>query len=117
MHELSYAYSILNSILESIKDYKDAKVKEIHLEIGRLIFINPDQLRFAFEVIAEGTACEGAELKIEFIDPKCKCLKCGYEGKPEIFDEIEIYCPKCKSLSLKFEGGKEFLIKNVILIR
>ncbi|WP_457612186.1 hydrogenase maturation nickel metallochaperone HypA [Methanocaldococcus sp.] len=115
MHELSYASAMLNAILESVKEYKDVKVKEINLEVGRLTFINPEQLKFAFEIIAKDTICEGAKINISYIEPKCKCLKCGYEGEPLVIDEIEIYCPKCKSISLKLDGGREFNIKNVIL--
>ncbi|XRO75967.1 hydrogenase maturation nickel metallochaperone HypA [Methanocaldococcus sp. 28A] len=117
MHELSYATAMLEAILNSVKKVEDKgkkikKVSEINLEIGELTFINIEQLKFAFEVIAEGTICENAKINVKFIKPKCKCLDCGYEGEAIIEDEFEIYCPNCKSIRLKLFGGKEFNIKN-----
>lgn len=117
MHELSYATSILNTILEHVNnmDKKITKVSKISLEIGELTFINFEQLKFAFEVIAESTICEGAELEVEYIKPHIVCKDCGYEGNLEATDEFEVVCPECGSLSLKIEGGKEFNIKNAIV--
>ncbi|WP_292459549.1 hydrogenase maturation nickel metallochaperone HypA [Methanothermococcus sp.] len=119
MHELSYATSILNTILDTInsQDLKGKNIKKIskiNLEIGELIFINFEQLKFAFEVISESTVCEGAELVAEFIKPHIVCKNCGYEGELEPKDEFDVSCPKCGSLSLKIKGGKEFNIKNII---
>jgi hydrogenase nickel incorporation protein HypA/HybF len=117
MHELSYATSILNTILEHVNsmDKKITKVSKINLEIGELTFINFEQLKFAFEVVAESTICEGAELEAEFIKPHVICKDCGYEGSLEANDEFEVVCPKCGSLSLKTKGGKEFNIKNAVV--
>lgn len=115
---MSFASAMLNSILESIKreeenkNIKIKKVKKIYLEIGELTFINLEQLKFAFEVIAENTICKNAEIIAKYIKPKCKCLKCGYEGEP-VVEDILVYCPKCKSISLKLTGGKDFNISKV----
>ncbi|ACX73458.1 hydrogenase nickel insertion protein HypA [Methanocaldococcus vulcanius M7] len=117
MHELSYATAMLEAILNSVKKEEEKgkkikKVSEINLEIGELTFINVEQLKFAFEVIAEGTVCEGAKINVKLIKPMCKCLDCGYEGEAETLDEFDVHCPKCKGLRLKLSGGKEFNIKN-----
>ncbi|ENN96341.1 hydrogenase nickel insertion protein HypA [Methanocaldococcus villosus KIN24-T80] len=120
MHELSLANSILDAILSAIeseekKGRKVKKVKEIYLEIGELVFVNVEQLKFAFEVISEGTACEGAKVNIEILKSKCRCVNCGYEGEPKIVDDFIISCPKCGGFRLEIIGGKELNIKNVII--
>jgi len=120
MHELSYATSILNAILEAVNQQEDAgkkvlKVTEINLEVGSLTLISLDQLKFAFEVIAETTPCKDAQIKAEMILPKIACLNCGYEGILEVKDELEVFCPKCESMDLKIKGGKEFNIKNAVI--
>jgi len=120
MHELSYATSILNTILDSInnQDLEGKKVKrvsKINLEIGELTFINFEQLKFAFEVIAESTICEGAEMVVEFVKAHIVCNNCGYEGDLEAEDEFDVSCPRCGSLSLRIKGGKEFNIKNAVV--
>ncbi|WP_048057952.1 hydrogenase maturation nickel metallochaperone HypA [Methanothermococcus okinawensis] len=120
MHELSYATSILNTILYSVdnqelKDKNIKKVSKINLEIGELTFINFEQLKFAFEVISEDTICKGAEMEVEYIKPHIVCKNCGYEGELEAKDEFDVTCPKCGSYSLKIKGGKEFNIKNIVV--
>ncbi|EHP85191.1 hydrogenase maturation nickel metallochaperone HypA [Methanotorris formicicus] len=120
MHELSYATSILDTILNTVKEQekdgkKVKKVSEINLEVGKLTFINIEQLKFAFEVIAEGTICENAKINVKFIKPLAVCRDCGYVGDIKAEDEFEIYCPKCNSMNLKFKGGKEFNIKNIVV--
>ncbi len=118
MHELSYATSILNTILNYVSsmDKKVVKVSEINLEIGELTFINYEQLKFAFEVISQSTICEGAKLNAVYLKPHIMCKNCGYEGNISATDEFDIYCPKCESRSLKIVGGKEFNIKNATVI-
>ena len=116
MHELSYATSMLNTILETVKnhDFKNVKrVSKINLEIGELTFINVEQLKFAFEVISKSTICEGAEIEVKFIKPYVICGNCGYKGELDVIDDLLISCPKCGSPSLKIEGGREFNIKNI----
>ncbi|MBP2143199.1 hydrogenase nickel incorporation protein HypA/HybF [Methanococcus voltae] len=120
MHELSYATSILNSLLEAVENQKELgrkplKVSEINLEVGELTLIQMEQLKFAFEVIAEDTICNGMKFNIEYIKPQVQCKDCGYEGDVVPKDEIGVYCPKCNSMHLKIKGGKEFNIKNAIL--
>ncbi|UXM85114.1 hydrogenase maturation nickel metallochaperone HypA [Methanococcus aeolicus] len=119
MHELSYATSIVNAIMEHITNMEQAnkvkKVSKINLEIGELTFINFEQLKFAFEVASEGTLCKDAELEAEFLKPHIACNNCGYRGELTANDEFEVKCPECGSLSLKISGGKEFNIKNAIL--
>ena len=121
MHELSYATSMLNTILDTVNNYDDFKdenikrVSKINLEIGELTFINIEQLKFAFEVVSQSTLCEGAEIEVEYIKPKVLCNNCGYEGDINAKDEFDIDCPRCQSLSLKIKGGKEFNIKNITL--
>ncbi|HIQ39102.1 MAG TPA: hydrogenase maturation nickel metallochaperone HypA [Methanothermococcus okinawensis] len=116
MHELSYATSMLNTILDTVKNYNFKNVKrvsKINLEIGELTFINVEQLKFAFEVISKSTICEGAEIEVKFIKPYIICNHCGYRGELDVVDDFIVSCPKCCSLSLKIEGGREFNIKNI----
>jgi len=120
MHELSYATSMLDTILNAVKEQerdgkKIKKVSEINLEVGELTFINVEQLKFAFEVIAEGTICENAKINVQFVKPLAVCRDCGYEGGIKAEDEFDIHCPNCNSMNLKFKGGKEFNIKNVVV--
>ncbi len=106
MHELSYAQALLDEVLR-LADENDAKrIVKIHLQIGELLLINPEQLKFCFSAISKGTIAEDAELVIEFIKPKIVCTECGRE-----FDEVIGICD-CGGI-VSIEGGKDFLLKKI----
>ncbi|RLG96510.1 hydrogenase maturation nickel metallochaperone HypA [Candidatus Bathyarchaeota archaeon] len=121
MHEFSTMYSIVQTVLEAAKERGADKVLEINLEIGRLTFLNPEQLEFAFKVISEGTIAEGAKLKIRSVEPKVRCLKCGYIGSgiyegPEYHTlglPLPVKCERCGSMKVEFLEGRECKIKNI----
>ncbi|ABO35671.1 hydrogenase nickel insertion protein HypA [Methanococcus maripaludis C5] len=120
MHELSYATSVLNAILDAVKQQEELgrkviKVNDINLEIGDLTLLSVDQLQFVFEVISEDTVCKGAELKAEIVKPKIFCMDCEFEGNLDTKDELEVACPKCESRNVKLKGGKEFNIVNATI--
>ena len=120
MHELSYATSVLNAILDAVKQQetlgrKVIKVTDINLEIGDLTLLSVDQLQFVFEVISEDTVCTGAELKAEMVKPKIFCMDCEFEGNLDTKDELEVRRPKCESVNVKLKGGKEFNIVNATI--
>ncbi len=61
MHELSITQSVVDAVLEKLPDQPIAVVS---LEIGTLSGIEPDALRFCFELVTAGTTLQGAELQI-----------------------------------------------------
>ncbi len=106
MHELSYAQALLDEILRLAEENNAKRVTKIHLVIGELLLINPEQLKFCFSAISRGTVAEGAEIEIEFIKPKIVCTKCGRR-----FDEVIGICD-CGGI-VSIDGGKDFLLKKV----
>jgi len=61
MHELALASEVV-SICAARAD--GARVIRVRLEVGRLVAVLPDSLRFCFDACARGTAAEGAVLDI-----------------------------------------------------
>ena len=121
MHEFSTMYSIVQAVLEAAEERGADKVLEINLEVGRLTFLNPEQLKFAFKVISEGTIAEGAKLNIRSVEPKVRCLNCGhvssgvYDG-PECHTlglPLPVKCGRCGSMEVEFLEGRECKIKNI----
>ena len=49
----------------------------VRVEIGQLAAVLPDALRFCFEICAQGTAVEGAELEILETPGRAVCEGCG----------------------------------------
>lgn len=61
MHELSITRNVVAIVSERAVGQR---VTRVRLEIGRLSAVVPDSIRFCFEICAQGTPLEGAELEI-----------------------------------------------------
>ena len=124
MHEFSTMYSIVQAVLEAAEERGADKILEINLDIGDLTFLNHEQLQFAFSIISKDTKAEGAKLNIRSIEPKIKCLKCGYVGRgiyegPEYHlygFPLPVKCGRCGSTEIEFLEGRECKIKNISVL-
>lgn len=122
MHEGSITTQIVESVLQEARKRDAKKVTEVVLVIGSLTFLNPDQVRFWYEVLTKDTILEGSELKIEDSKGIVKCTKCGYEGDFKYVDDPAFHiptptlnCPKCSDI-VEIVGGKDCLIKNIKML-
>jgi len=113
---------IMESILKEARKHEAKRVAEVHLVIGKLTFLNPEQMRFWYEALAKDTILEGSKLYIEEKDGVVKCASCGYEGGLKYEDDPmyhvptpTLHCPKCRGI-VEIVGGKECLIKSVKLV-
>jgi hydrogenase nickel incorporation protein HypA/HybF len=61
MHELSITRNVVAIVSEKAVGQR---VTRVRLEIGRLSAVVPDSIRFCFDICAQGTPLEGAELEI-----------------------------------------------------
>ncbi len=82
MHEYSIACEIFEQVIATAKAHRASEVKSLTLVMGRLTHTNPEQLKFCFEVLAEGSIAEGAEFIVEMLSPSVEC-ECGYQGRAE----------------------------------
>lgn len=110
MHEMSICESILMSMEEQAKAQNFSVVQSIRLEIGPLAGVEPEALRFSFDVVTRGTLAEGC--KLEVIEPagSAWCMQCA-KNVPVVakFDA----CPDCGSYQLQITGGEELRIKDM----
>jgi hydrogenase nickel incorporation protein HypA/HybF len=86
MHETMVAQSLLTAILTETAKY-NAKPVSAKISCGVLSAVNDELLQFAFDVIAEGTDCEGMQLQIEHKQMQGQCKNCNRN-----FD-VELCCP------------------------
>lgn len=109
MHELSITQSMIELVQETAAQHGATKVAKIRVKVGALTCIQPDALKFCFEVLREGTIAEGAELEIEKVPVKLKCSLCDTvsEGK------IGMPCPACGHGKLEVIAGKEFYVESI----
>ena len=81
-----------------------SRVTRIHLRIGRFSGVQPEALRFAWEVMREGTISAGAELEIEEVPIQLRCRNC--EGEYTA-DPDDLSCPLCESFEYDMLTGRE----------
>ena len=100
MHEYSIAYNMYQTARRSADEYHATAVKVVHVEVGSLSMVNPEQVSFLFEVIAKEDnhpALVDAKAVCEVVGPETSCV-CGYTG-------TEIYiCPGCGALPEVVKG-------------
>lgn len=110
MHELGIMSGVMESVQLAAQDAGADRVLKISLSVGEMTEAIEDALRFAFEALAEGTLCEGAELEITMITPKSICLECGLEYE---HDRFHMLCPECGSAFSELLQGKELRIDSI----
>ncbi len=124
MHEFSIAQAIVNAVLDRAKAEKASRVLYIDLEIGRLSFLNPEQVAFWVKTSFEGTLAGGAEVNIQVVEPRILCRACGYTGTLKMEDDPLYHillpsfsCPECRSSEIEIEKGRECSIKRMEILR
>lgn len=104
MHELSIAESV---VAVAVRHAAGRRVTRVELKVGRLRQVVPDALRFAFELVAEGTEVAGAELAIEEVPARGICRACATETTMTAFP---LQCRGCGSLDVEIVSGEELLV-------
>ena len=104
MHELSIAEAIV-AIAE--EHAAERHVVKVEVRIGYLRQVVPSALTFAFELVAQGTPVEGAELEIEHVPACVACRACAAES---LVTEFPFACAACGGLDLEVESGDELLV-------
>lgn len=110
MHEMSLCEGILQVLEDNAKTQGFEAVKRVRLEIGRFAGVEPDALRFGFDVVMRGSIAEGAELEIIDLPGRAYCFDCG--ESVEVNDRLDP-CPNCGSSRLNPTGGDEMRIKDL----
>jgi hydrogenase nickel incorporation protein HypA/HybF len=104
MHELSLAESVVRIACTHAAGRPIARVE---LKVGHLRQVVPSALEVAFELVAQGTDAEGAELAIEEVPAAGRCRACGAESELPGFP---LRCGACGGLDLELLRGEELLV-------
>ncbi|MGH3087175.1 MAG: hydrogenase maturation nickel metallochaperone HypA [Rubrobacteraceae bacterium] len=109
MHELAIAESIVGI---SGRQANGRRVTKVHVRIGHLRQVVPSALSFSFELVAEGTPVEGAELDLEEIPATGRCRGCEAESRLESFP---LLCRTCGGSDLELLAGEELMVEYLEL--
>lgn len=104
MHEMGIANSILDAVRKEGARYPGSQPRKVGVRIGELAAVDPDALRFCFEVLIKETELEGLTLDLEICPRLHQCLNCSAEFPVR---DYEFECPHCGSLKSKCVSGDE----------
>ncbi len=82
----------------------------IVLQIGGFSGVEPEALRFAFEILKRDTVAAGAELEIERMPIVLFCRDCETDYMGEMDD---LRCPVCEKADNELKHGREMIIKTI----
>ncbi|MCL4812757.1 MAG: hydrogenase maturation nickel metallochaperone HypA [Vicinamibacteraceae bacterium] len=77
MHEYSIATSLMGHIERQARAHGATRVARVYVRIGELSGVEPDLLQTAYEILREGTLCDGAPLDIARVSVAWQCAGCG----------------------------------------
>ena len=107
---MSVMGEIFSIIRANIKQYKLSKITKVIVRVGEMTCINDDALRFAFQVFAQDTIAEKAELVINIVEARTKCKNCGYVFKATYTEKS---CPLCSTYSDNIINGYELFLDEI----
>lgn len=107
MHELAIAGHVIDI---ATRHADGRKVTKVYLKVGHLRQIVPSALSFSFDLVAQGTPIEGADLALEEIPATGQCRNCGAETRLETFP---LRCKACGGLHLEITQGEELYVESL----
>jgi len=110
MHEMALAESVIQIVEETARKSAAAAVRAVWLEIGRLSHVEPEALRFAFDVVKRNGPAHGARLEIVATEGAAWCMKCS---RTVTLGRLGDACPHCGSYQLQVTAGDEMRVKEI----
>jgi hydrogenase nickel incorporation protein HypA/HybF len=110
MHELSLCESILQVLEQQATVQQYTKVRIVWLEIGVLSGVEPEAMRFSFDVVTIGSLADQAKLEIIEVPGQAWCMACACNV---VVEQLYDFCPKCGSHQLQVNNGDQMRIKEI----
>lgn len=104
MHEVALCEHLLGLLEDAAQRHTFQRVKRIRLAIGQFACVDPDALRFAFDVVRRNTLAEQAEVEI---DQPLGLVWCGDCACEVAVPTRLAPCPVCGGLALSPRGGDD----------
>lgn len=110
MHEYPITQQIVKIVEDVARKEHASRVSKISLVVGELSGFVGDSIHMYFDIIAEGTLAQGAELSITYIKFKMLCESCKEHYERAMYS---FACPRCGADGVPTDIGKEFYIKDI----
>ena len=110
MHEMALAQSMLDIVEQTARANGAARVTLVCIEIGALSHVEPDALRFCFDVVTRASVADGARLEIRTTPGEAWCMPCGMSVPLPRLGEA---CPHCGSYQLTVSSGDAMRVREI----
>lgn len=104
MHELGIASSIFEAVQSEAKQRPDARISRVGVRVGEFSSVDPEALKFSFEVLVKDTHFSGLPLDIELCPLQNRCPACGHSF---VVVDYATACPSCAEQHTECIGGTE----------
>lgn len=103
--------SAMDAVLQQARLRGAQRVHRIVLRIGALSGVEPEALRFAFDVVTRDTPAEGSTLEIDAVPVRAYCIACAAEFTSEA--DFVFSCPRCGQFSGDLRQGRELELAQI----
>jgi len=110
MHEVSVAESLVELIADEARKEGFRRVRRVHVRLGALGHVEPAALLFCFDVVAKGTAADGARLELEIVPGTGWCEACG---RSVAIEQHYALCPACGRSHVEVTAGAELRLTGL----
>ena len=110
MHEYPITQQIIVIASKNAKENDARKITRITLVVGEYTGFFSESIQMYFDIISQGTLCEGAVLEVENVKAKWRCPACDIDF---IRKPLSFACPECGQDGEPTRIGKEFYVKNI----
>lgn len=77
MHEGTVMQAVFTAILDSLENTHPARVTHVQLTLGVSGHFTEEAVRPYFQILAQNTPVEGAELELDWLPAVYQCLSCS----------------------------------------
>ena len=109
MHETAIVAGLMRILEQQAAQHGATRVSRVTLKVGRLRAVEPQQLRACFEMFAEGSLADGAELIIDEVVVRARCKACAAEFDVQHY---RFECPTCAGNDVEVIQGQELYIES-----
>jgi hydrogenase nickel incorporation protein HypA/HybF len=109
MHETAIVTGLMRILEEKAAAHAVERILRVTVKVGRLRAVEPAQLKACFEMFAEGTVADGAEMVIETVPVLARCKDCGKEFEVPKF---RFDCPGCGGGEVDVIAGQELYMES-----
>ncbi len=111
MHELSIAYSLVETASESALAAGATRVLAVHLRLGALSGVVRGALEFSYELATADTMLAESKLIVKELPVRVFCAVCNAEV--ELASIQRFRCPHCDTASGDIRQGRELEIEFI----